>query len=152
MGGCIYTKRQDGIDGGRGRRHLRLGLCNRQTKVPHRNWTGNPSPGARWEPLFTAIRDVGQKAEPVGAGWVWVDRTGRDTVRALSPDSAAMASNLSENDQCLVFEVATPEGMEKLLAMSKWFAINLDIGHFTAGNNDAAVLQVLERLECHGVS
>ncbi len=69
-----------------------------------------PSPGARWEPLFTAIRDVGQKAEPVGAGWVWVDRTGRDTVRALSPDSAAMASNLSENDQCLVFEVATPEG------------------------------------------
>ena len=35
-------------------------------------------------------------------------------------------------------EVATPESMEKLLAMSKMFAINLDIGHFTAGNNDAA--------------
>src|SRR5215468_10724255 len=35
-------------------------------------------------------------------------------------------------------EVATPESMEKLLAMSKQFAINLDIGHFTAGNNDAA--------------
>ncbi|PWU07765.1 MAG: sugar phosphate isomerase/epimerase [Terriglobia bacterium] len=35
-------------------------------------------------------------------------------------------------------EVATPETMEKLLAMSKLFAINLDIGHFTAGNNDAA--------------
>jgi len=35
-------------------------------------------------------------------------------------------------------EVATPASMEKLLAMSKWFAINLDIGHFTAGNNDAA--------------
>lgn len=35
-------------------------------------------------------------------------------------------------------EVATPEGMEKLLAMSRQFAINLDIGHFTAGNNDAA--------------
>jgi sugar phosphate isomerase/epimerase len=34
-------------------------------------------------------------------------------------------------------EVATPESMEKLLAMSKHFAINLDIGHFTAGNNDA---------------
>ena len=34
-------------------------------------------------------------------------------------------------------EVATPEGMEKLLAMSKVFAINLDIGHYTAGNNDA---------------
>ena len=34
-------------------------------------------------------------------------------------------------------EVATPESMEKLLAMSKNFAINLDIGHFTAGNNDA---------------
>jgi sugar phosphate isomerase/epimerase len=35
-------------------------------------------------------------------------------------------------------EVATPESMEKLLAMSKHFSINLDIGHFTAGNNDAA--------------
>jgi sugar phosphate isomerase/epimerase len=34
-------------------------------------------------------------------------------------------------------EVATPESMEKLLAISKQFAINLDIGHFTAGNNDA---------------
>ena len=34
-------------------------------------------------------------------------------------------------------EVATPAGMEKLLGISKWFAINLDLGHFTAGNNDA---------------
>jgi len=35
-------------------------------------------------------------------------------------------------------EVASVASMEKLLAMSKHFAINLDIGHFTAGNNDAA--------------
>jgi len=35
-------------------------------------------------------------------------------------------------------EVATPDSMEKLLAMSKQFVVNLDIGHFTAGNNDAA--------------
>jgi sugar phosphate isomerase/epimerase len=34
-------------------------------------------------------------------------------------------------------EVATPESMETLLAMSGNFALNLDIGHFTAGNNDA---------------
>jgi len=34
-------------------------------------------------------------------------------------------------------EVATPESLEKLLAMSDYFAVNLDIGHFTAGNNDA---------------
>lgn len=34
-------------------------------------------------------------------------------------------------------EVASPESMERLLAISKQFAINLDIGHFTAGNNDA---------------
>lgn len=34
-------------------------------------------------------------------------------------------------------EVATPESMEKLLAMSNYFAINLDIGHYTAGDNDA---------------
>ena len=35
-------------------------------------------------------------------------------------------------------EVASPASMEKLLAMSKSFVINLDIGHYTAGNNDAA--------------
>jgi sugar phosphate isomerase/epimerase len=34
-------------------------------------------------------------------------------------------------------EVATVASLEKLLAMSKNFAVNLDIGHFTAGNNDA---------------
>jgi hypothetical protein len=34
-------------------------------------------------------------------------------------------------------EVATPESLQKLLDMSKMFAVNLDIGHFTAGNNDA---------------
>jgi sugar phosphate isomerase/epimerase len=34
-------------------------------------------------------------------------------------------------------EVATPESMEKLLALSKYFAVNLDLGHYTAGNNDA---------------
>jgi sugar phosphate isomerase/epimerase len=34
-------------------------------------------------------------------------------------------------------EVATAETLEKLLAMSKDFVVNLDIGHFTAGNNDA---------------
>jgi len=34
-------------------------------------------------------------------------------------------------------EVATPETLEKLLGMSKYFAVNLDIGHYTAGNNDA---------------
>ena len=35
-------------------------------------------------------------------------------------------------------EVATPRSMELLLGMSSAFVINLDIGHFTAGNNDAA--------------
>jgi len=34
-------------------------------------------------------------------------------------------------------EVATPRSMETLLGMSDSFVINLDIGHFTAGNNDA---------------
>jgi sugar phosphate isomerase/epimerase len=34
-------------------------------------------------------------------------------------------------------EVATPESMEKVLGMSKSFVVNLDIGHYTAGNNDA---------------
>ena len=34
-------------------------------------------------------------------------------------------------------EVATPASMEKLLGMSKAFVVNLDIGHYTAGNNDA---------------
>jgi sugar phosphate isomerase/epimerase len=34
-------------------------------------------------------------------------------------------------------EVATRESLEKLLGMSKAFVVNLDIGHYTAGNNDA---------------
>jgi hypothetical protein len=34
-------------------------------------------------------------------------------------------------------EVATPESLERLLGMSEAFVVNLDIGHYTAGNNDA---------------
>jgi len=34
-------------------------------------------------------------------------------------------------------EVATAATLEKILDMSKKFVVNLDIGHFTAGNNDA---------------
>ena len=34
-------------------------------------------------------------------------------------------------------EVASKESLEKLLAMSPRFVINLDIGHYTAGNQDA---------------
>lgn len=34
-------------------------------------------------------------------------------------------------------EIATPESLAKLLALSKDFRVCLDIGHFTAGNNDA---------------
>jgi sugar phosphate isomerase/epimerase len=34
-------------------------------------------------------------------------------------------------------EVASAESLEKLLKMSPMFRINLDIGHYTAGNQDA---------------
>jgi sugar phosphate isomerase/epimerase len=34
-------------------------------------------------------------------------------------------------------EVASAESLEQLLAMSKHFKVNLDIGHYTAGNQDA---------------
>lgn len=34
-------------------------------------------------------------------------------------------------------EVASAESLEKLLALSKAFVVNLDIGHYTAGNQDA---------------
>jgi sugar phosphate isomerase/epimerase len=41
-------------------------------------------------------------------------------------------NNLVDPDQ-----FATPESFEKALAMSPLFKVTLDIGHFTAGNNDA---------------
>ena len=58
-------------------------------------------------------------------------------------------------------EVATFESMEKLLGMSDAFVINLDIGHFTAGNGDAVGflqkhherithLHIKDRLRNHG--
>jgi sugar phosphate isomerase/epimerase len=34
-------------------------------------------------------------------------------------------------------EVASPASLERLMAMSPHFMVNLDIGHFTAGNQDA---------------
>src|SRR5215813_8733437 len=40
-------------------------------------------------------------------------------------------NNLSDPDQ-----FATPQSFETALAMSKLFYVTLDIGHFTAGNND----------------
>jgi len=58
-------------------------------------------------------------------------------------------------------EVATVASMEKLLAMSDAFVINLDIGHFTAGNGDSVAflrrhherishLHIKDRLRDHG--
>lgn len=40
-------------------------------------------------------------------------------------------NNLVDPDQ-----FATPASFEKALAMSKWFQVTLDCGHFVAGNND----------------
>jgi competence protein ComEC len=39
-----------------------------------------------------------------------MDTSGRDTVRCLYPDSQSVAAGLSENNLCLVLEVATPDG------------------------------------------
>ena len=58
-------------------------------------------------------------------------------------------------------EVASAESLEKLLAMSPRFVINLDIGHYTAGNQDAVAfikahhdrishLHVKDRKKNHG--
>jgi sugar phosphate isomerase/epimerase len=41
-------------------------------------------------------------------------------------------NNLADSDQ-----FATPASFEKALAMSEYFKVTLDIGHYTAGNNDA---------------
>jgi sugar phosphate isomerase/epimerase len=43
----------------------------------------------------------------------------------------------NHNAICDPDQLATVESLEKVLAMSGQFAINLDLGHFAAGNNDA---------------
>lgn len=58
---------------------------------------------------------------------------------ARSNDIVVAFHNRPESDD----EVATPESFDRMLEVSDRFRINLDIGHFTAGNHE--VLPALER-------
>ncbi|HVP37836.1 MAG TPA: MBL fold metallo-hydrolase, partial [Candidatus Saccharimonadales bacterium] len=77
--------------------------------------------GGDWRALDAELARSGRAAREVAAGWSWVAPGGRDTLRALYPDSAALAAGLSENDLCLVLEAAAPEG-RVLLAGDLGFA------------------------------
>src|SRR3954447_18061198 len=80
-----------------------------------------------------------------------------DAARALGAEAISSSTVLSETQRLVPFveknkyvvalhnhnnlvdpdQFATPESFEKALAMSRYFMCTLDIGHFTAGNNDA---------------
>jgi sugar phosphate isomerase/epimerase len=73
------------------------------------------------------VNIIGTKQTTVGMGPKLVGYADKYKV-----DLAFHNHAMSENPN----EVASPESFEKLFAMSKRFKANLDIGHFTAGNND----------------
>jgi competence protein ComEC len=66
--------------------------------------------GGEWGALDSTLRRRRHAALEVRAGWSWSPEGCPDTLRVLWPDSAALRSGLSENDLCLVLEVAAPEG------------------------------------------
>ena len=80
-----------------------------------------------------------EMAKALGAGFITASATLKAATR-VAPFAdkhqfrVAMHNHANIKDPN---EFATPESFASALAMSKYFAINLDIGHFTAANYDA---------------
>ncbi len=85
------------------------------------------------------IDAVFRQAQALGVNIIGTNQTTVGMGPKLAPyaekykiDLAYHNHAMSENPN----EVASPESFEKLFGMSKRFKANLDIGHYTAGNND----------------
>lgn len=82
---------------------------------------------------------VFKQAQALGVGIIGTNQTTVGMAPKLVPYAEKYKMNLSFHNHAKSDdpnEVASPESYEKLFAMSKYFKANLDIGHFTAGNND----------------
>jgi len=85
------------------------------------------------------IDAVFKQAQALGVNIIGTNQTTVGMGPKLVPYAERYKIDLSFHNHALsenANEVASPESFEKLFGMSKRFKANLDIGHFTAGNND----------------
>ena len=86
------------------------------------------------------IDAVYRQMEALGVGMFCTNQTRVSMGELLVPFAEKYKTKPAWHTHAMVGdpnEFATPESLQKLLDMSKYFVVNLDIGHFTAGNNDA---------------
>lgn len=82
---------------------------------------------------------VFKQAQALGVNIIGTNQTTVGMAPKLIPYAEKYKMNLSFHNHAKsddANEVASPESFEKLFGMSRYFKANLDIGHFTAGNND----------------
>lgn len=82
---------------------------------------------------------VFRQAQALGVNIIGTNQTTVGMAPKLVPYAEKYKIDLAFHNHAMsedANEVASPASYEKLFAMSKRFRANLDIGHFTAGNND----------------
>jgi sugar phosphate isomerase/epimerase len=81
-----------------------------------------------------------QQTKSLGVGIIGTNQTTVGMGPKLAPYAEKYKMDLAYHNHAMVDnlnEVASPASYEQLFGMSKHFKANLDVGHFTAGNNDA---------------